>query len=155
MSSPNLSSSPQYYVEFNNICQYFPGVKALDGMSFGVKEGSVHALMGENGAGKSTLLKILSGINHPTKGELIINGDVMSFNTETDSLNHGIAIIYQELNLIPELSVAENIFLGQLPTKAGCVDYPKLNQMAQVQLERLGEFIDPASQVKSLSIGQW
>lgn len=139
----NLSQQSQpsqpYFVEFDNICQYFPGVKALDGMSFGVKEGSVHALMGENGAGKSTLLKVLSGINQPTKGELIINGEKVKFAHETDSLNHGIAIIYQELNLIPELSVAENIFLGQLPTKGGRVDYAKLNQMAKVQLERLGK----------------
>ena len=155
----NLSQQSQpsqpYFVEFDNICQYFPGVKALDGMSFGVKEGSVHALMGENGAGKSTLLKVLSGINQPTKGELIINGEKVKFADETDSLNHGIAIIYQELNLIPELSVAENIFLGQLPTKGGRVDYAKLNQMAKVQLERLGENIDPADSVKNLSIGQW
>ncbi|MBD1572426.1 L-arabinose ABC transporter ATP-binding protein AraG [Vibrio sp. S17_S38] len=143
------------YVEFKDICQYFPGVKALDGMSFAVNEGSVHALMGENGAGKSTLLKILSGINQPTKGQLIINGESMKFKHETDSLNHGIAIIYQELNLIPELSVAENIFLGQLPTTRGRVNYPLLNSMAKEQLDRLGENIDPAKQVKTLSIGQW
>ncbi|MFV0574170.1 MAG: L-arabinose ABC transporter ATP-binding protein AraG [Vibrio sp.] len=148
-------SSQKFYVEFDNICQYFPGVKALDGMSFGVKEGSVHALMGENGAGKSTLLKVLSGLNQPTHGDLIINGEKVKFQKETDSFDHGIAIIYQELNLIPELSVAENIYLGQLPTKAGCVDYPTLNKMAKVQLERLGEDIDPAETVKNLSIGQW
>lgn len=148
-------SSQNYHVEFKNICQYFPGVKALDGMSFGVKEASIHALMGENGAGKSTLLKILSGINHPTKGELIIDGKPISFEDETDSLNSGIAIIYQELNLIPELSVAENIFLGQLPTKHGRVDYNTLNNMAREQLIRLGEDIDPSQPVKRLSIGQW
>ncbi|MEJ6120716.1 L-arabinose ABC transporter ATP-binding protein AraG [Vibrio sp. 2-Bac 85] len=148
-------SSPNYHVEFKNICQYFPGVKALDGMSFGVKEASIHALMGENGAGKSTLLKILSGINHPTKGELVIDGKITTFEDETDSLNSGIAIIYQELNLIPELSVAENIFLGQLPTKNATVDYKKLNEMARKQLIRLGEDIDPSQPVKRLSIGQW
>lgn len=142
------------YLEFRNVCKSFPGVKALSDMSFNVKEGSVHALMGENGAGKSTLLKILSGIHKPTQGALFINQKEVQFNSTTEALESGVAIIYQELNLIPELSVAENIFLGQLPTKNGRVDHKLLHAEAKEQLTWLGENIDPTQPLKSLSIGQ-
>lgn len=144
----------QTYLEFKQVCKSFPGVKALSDMSFRVKEGSIHALMGENGAGKSTLLKILSGIHQPTSGVLFINGKETKFTTTTDALENGVAIIYQELNLIPELSVAENIFLGQLPTKNGCVDHALLHHEASDQLTWLGEDIDPSVPLKTLSIGQ-
>lgn len=142
------------YLEFRNICKSFPGVKALSNMSFSVKQGSIHALMGENGAGKSTLLKILSGIHKPTEGSLFIDQKEIHFNSTTEALESGVAIIYQELNLIPELSVAENIFLGQLPTKYGGVDHQLLYAEAALQLAWLGEDIDPSKPLKSLSIGQ-
>jgi len=142
------------YLEFKKICKSFPGVKALTDMSFKVQEGSIHALMGENGAGKSTLLKILSGIHQPTDGSLFIENKEVKFNSTTEALDQGIAIIYQELNLIPELSVAENIFLGQLPTKNGCVDHALLHHETSEQLKWLGEDIDPSQPLKSLSIGQ-
>ncbi|HEY7866225.1 MAG TPA: L-arabinose ABC transporter ATP-binding protein AraG [Psychromonas sp.] len=144
----------QTYLEFKKICKSFPGVKALTDMSFKVKVGSIHALMGENGAGKSTLLKILSGIHQPTDGALFIDNKEVKFNSTTEALDQGIAIIYQELNLIPELSVAENIFLGQLPTKNGCVDHALLHRETSEQLAWLGEKIDPSQPLKSLSIGQ-
>jgi len=144
----------QTYLEFKQICKSFPGVKALSNMSFKVQEGSIHALMGENGAGKSTLLKILSGIHQPTDGILMINNKAVQFDSTTQALEQGIAIIYQELNLIPELSVAENIFLGQLPTKNGRVDRHLLHLEASQQLTWLGENIDPSRPLKSLSIGQ-
>ncbi|MCV5224248.1 ATP-binding cassette domain-containing protein, partial [Escherichia coli] len=86
--------------------------------------------MGENGAGKSTLLKTLSGLHQPTEGELVVDGKALVFNSATDALEQGIAIIYQELNLVPELSVAENIYLGQLPTKGCSVDVETLNARA-------------------------
>ncbi|MGY2575578.1 L-arabinose ABC transporter ATP-binding protein AraG [Vibrio sp. C8] len=149
-----MAKSPSY-IEFCNISKHFPGVKALNNVSFRASAGSVHALMGENGAGKSTLLKTLSGFHQPTEGHIAIDGKKINLTSTNDALEHGIAIIYQELNLVPELTVAENIYLGQLPTKGGLVDTETLNKNARVQLERLGETFDPACQLKELSIGQW
>lgn len=149
-----MTTSP-LYLEFNNISKHFPGVKALSNISFRANAGSVHALMGENGAGKSTLLKTLSGLHQPTEGELVVDGEPVAFSSTVDALEHGIAIIYQELNLVPELSVAENIFLGQLPTKHGKVDTATLNKKAREQLLRLGEDFDPSRPLKEFSIGQW
>lgn len=105
------------YLSFRGIGKTFPGVKALTDISFDCYAGQVHALMGENGAGKSTLLKILSGNYAPTTGSVVINGQEMSFSDTTAALNAGVAIIYQELHLVPEMTVAENIYLGQLPHK--------------------------------------
>nr|WP_025534434.1 L-arabinose ABC transporter ATP-binding protein AraG [Vibrio parahaemolyticus] len=147
--------NPPSYLEFCNISKHFPGVKALSNISFRANKGSIHALMGENGAGKSTLLKTLSGLHQPTKGELVVDGKALVFNSATDALEQGIAIIYQELNLVPELSVAENIYLGQLPTKGGSVDVETLNARAREQLKRLGEDFDPSRPLKEFSIGQW
>lgn len=149
-----MATSPSY-LEFRNISKHFPGVKALHNVSFRADAGSIHALMGENGAGKSTLLKTLSGLHQPTEGQIAIDGQPVVLNSTNDALEHGIAIIYQELNLVPELTVAENIYLGQLPTKGGRVDTETLNRNARVQLQRLGETFDPACPLKALSIGQW
>ncbi|WP_274024432.1 L-arabinose ABC transporter ATP-binding protein AraG [Vibrio parahaemolyticus] len=149
-----MINSPSY-LEFCNISKHFPGVKALSNISFRANKGSIHALMGENGAGKSTLLKTLSGLHQPTEGELVVDGKALVFNSATDALEQGIAIIYQELNLVPELSVAENIYLGQLPTKGGSVDVETLNARAREQLKRLGEDFDPSRPLKEFSIGQW
>ncbi|EIU6777626.1 L-arabinose ABC transporter ATP-binding protein AraG [Vibrio parahaemolyticus] len=149
-----MINSPSY-LEFCNISKHFPGVKALSNISFRANKGSIHALMGENGAGKSTLLKTLSGLHQPTEGELVVDGKALVFNSATDALELGIAIIYQELNLVPELSVAENIYLGQLPTKGGSVDVETLNARAREQLKRLGEDFDPSRPLKEFSIGQW
>lgn len=149
-----MAQSPSY-LEFRNISKHFPGVKALSNITFRANAGSVHALMGENGAGKSTLLKTLSGFHKPTEGHLTIDGNEHVFESTNDALAQGIAIIYQELNLVPELSVAENIYLGQLPTKNGRVDNETLNHNARIQLERLGETFDPSRPLKEFSIGQW
>src|ERR1044071_838829 len=100
---------------FDRVSMEFPGVKALTDVSFEVRAGSVHALMGENGAGKSTLLKILSGAYHPTAGSVVIDGQPRTFLSTADALASGVAVIYQELHLVPEMSVAENLFLGHLP----------------------------------------
>jgi len=143
------------YLEFNKISKHFPGVKALSDISFRANGGSIHALMGENGAGKSTLLKTLSGLHQPTSGNLVIDGEEVTFASTSDALDRGVAIIYQELNLVPELSVAENIFLGQLPTKQGRVDRETLYRNAREQLSRLGEDFDPSLPLKNFSIGQW
>lgn len=106
------------YLSFRGITMTFPGVKALSDISFDCYPGQIHALMGENGAGKSTLLKILSGNYIPTAGHLQIGGQQMAFSKTMEALNAGVAIIYQELHLIPEMTVAENIYLGRYRTEA-------------------------------------
>lgn len=143
------------YLEFHDIGKVFPGVKALDGISFNCYAGQIHALMGENGAGKSTLLKILSGNYQPSQGVIHIKGQPVSFTKTTDALDAGVAIIYQELHLVPEMTVAENIYLGQLPSKHGFVNRKLLRYEAQIQLEHLGLDINPDTPLKYLSIGQW
>jgi len=143
------------YLSFRGISKTFPGVKALSDISFDCYAGQVHALMGENGAGKSTLLKILSGNYAPSGGTLVLQGKEVSFTDTTAALNAGVAIIYQELHLIPEMTVAENIYLGQLPQKGGLVNRSLLNYEARLPLEHLGLDIDPQTPLKYLSIGQW
>ena len=143
------------YLLFRGITMTFPGVKALSDISFDCYPGQIHALMGENGAGKSTLLKILSGNYIPTAGYLQIGGQQMAFANTMEALNAGVAIIYQELHLIPEMTVAENIYLGQLPHRGGIVNRSLLNYEARLQLEHLGLDIDPETPLKYLSIGQW
>ena len=145
----------QPYLSFRGISKTFPGVKALTDISFDCYAGQVHALMGENGAGKSTLLKILSGNYAPTGGTLALRGEEVSFADTTAALNAGVAIIYQELHLVPEMTVAENIYLGQMPHKGGIVNRTLLNYEAGLQLEHLGLDIDPQTPLKYLSIGQW
>lgn len=145
----------QPYLSFKGISKTFPGVRALDGISFDCFAGEIHALMGENGAGKSTLLKILSGNYSPTQGQILVKGQPVVFTHTTDALDAGIAIIYQELHLVPEMTVAENIYLGQLPSKRGWVNRKLLRYEARLQLEHLGLDIDPDTPLKYLSIGQW
>ena len=106
-----------------NVSKRFPGVRALHDVSFAVERGEVHALIGENGAGKSTLMKLLSGVYPDYEGELLLDGQPLALASPRDAQHRGIAIIHQELNLIPELTVAENIFLGREPrTAAGLLD---------------------------------
>lgn len=142
------------YLEFDSVSKVFPGVRALDNVSFGVAEGSVHALIGENGAGKSTLLKILSGAYQPDGGRLLLGGEPRTFSSTSASIGTGVAVIYQELHLVPDLSVAENIFLGRLPGRLGWVKKRKLIDGARREMEALGEDLDPETCVGKLSIGQ-
>lgn len=139
---------------FNRVSMEFPGVKALDDVSFDVRAGSIHALMGENGAGKSTLLKILSGAYQPSGGALAVGGQPVVFTATAAALAAGIAVIYQELHLVPEMTVAENLFLGHLPQKFGIVDRRALATAARRQLEQVGETIDPGTKLGRLSLGQ-
>lgn len=161
MSAPHsalqaeLDAAQSPYLAFRGIGKSFPGVLALDDISFTCQAGQIHALMGENGAGKSTLLKILSGNYTPTQGEIHIKGKAVNFTNTTDALDAGVAIIYQELHLVPEMTVAENIYLGQLPTKMGMVDRKLLRYESRIQLSHLGLDIDPDTPLKYLSIGQW
>ncbi|GHB07768.1 L-arabinose ABC transporter ATP-binding protein AraG [Salinicola rhizosphaerae] len=143
------------YLRVDGITVEFPGVRALDGVSFAARAGEVHALMGENGAGKSTLLKVLSGVNRVTGGQLWIDGEPTVFDNAREALRRGISIIYQELTLSPNLSVAENLLLGQLPVKRGFLDRRRLRERAMSILEELGEGdIHPSTKVRELSIGQ-
>ena len=142
------------YVEFDNIGKTFPGVHALDAVSFGVPEGSVRGLIGENGAGKSTLLKTLSGVYAPTDGVIRIAGQEQRFTGARDAIAAGVAVIYQELHLVPEMTVAENLYLGHLPATAGVVRRRELRARARDQLQALGEDIPPNVKVGRLPIAQ-
>lgn len=115
-----MSGTP--VIEMRGITKSFPGVKALRGVSFACGRGEVHALCGENGAGKSTLIKILSGVYRPDSGEVLIDGEVQHFNHPQQALLAGISVIYQEFSLLPERSVAQNLFLGREPLRNGLVD---------------------------------
>jgi L-arabinose transport system ATP-binding protein len=141
-------------VRFERIRKAFPGIVALDDVSFGVQPGSVHALLGENGAGKSTLLKILSGAYRPDGGRLLLDERPTAFRGARDAIESGIAVIYQELQLVPQLSVAENLFLGRLPARSGVLSKGEMRLRAQELLEWVGEEIDPRRLVGSLPIAQ-
>ncbi len=142
------------FLRFENISKHFPGVKALDGVSFEVREGSVHGLVGENGAGKSTLLKILSGAHPPSDGSLFLGGKEVAFAWPRDAFDAGIAVIYQELNLVPDMSVADNLLLGHMPNLRGFVQKVKLVEIANEMLDYLTEPIDPNTKIKRLPLAQ-
>ncbi len=140
-------------LEFRNITKYFPGVKALDNVSFKVKSGEVLAFLGENGAGKSTLLKTLNGDYQPTSGEYLLNEEVKHFSNPKEAIDEGISVIYQERQILMDLSVAENIFMGRLPVgKNGLIDNKELYDKAQEIIDEFGLPIDPISKVKDISI---
>jgi L-arabinose transport system ATP-binding protein len=141
-------------LEFRAVTKGFPGVRALEEVSFAARQGSVHALLGENGAGKSTLLKILSGVYGPEGGELVLGGEVQRFAGVRDAMAAGVAVIYQELHLVGELSVAENIYLGHLPNRLGFVGRAELMERSRERLRELGQEIEPSVRVSTLSIGQ-
>lgn len=142
------------YLEFRNITKVFPGVKALDDVSLAVEQGSVHGLVGENGAGKSTLLKILSGAHPQTDGTILIDGEECRFNSPKEAIDKGTAVIYQELNLVPEMTVAENLMIGHIPAKNGFIDKRELYEISRKEIEYLMEDINPNVKVKNLPIAQ-
>ncbi|CAA0359363.1 efflux RND transporter permease subunit [Klebsiella pneumoniae] len=124
-----------FALEAEGISKFFPGVKALDNVSLRVRPGTVHALMGENGAGKSTLMKCLIGIYRPDKGSIRVKGEPVEFTDTMDALRSGISMIHQELNLVPHMTVAENIWLGREPMKYGFVDHGQLTRQTQALLD--------------------
>lgn len=141
-------------LKMKNISKEFPGVKALDDVSFSLEQGEVHCLIGANGAGKSTLMKILSGVYDKNSGEILMNNEKVSITSPIDSQSLGIATIYQELSLVDDLSVAENIFLGTYLKKGnGFVNWKKLNDKAKEFLNVLGVKVSPKKMVKNLSMG--
>lgn len=141
-----------YALEAEGISKFFPGVKALSNVSLRVKPGTVHALMGENGAGKSTLMKCLIGIYRPDEGQIRIKGEPVQFTDTLDALRSGISMIHQELNLVPHMTVAENIWLGREPMRLGFVDHGKLNRLTQDLLVKLNIRLRPDQMVGDLSI---
>ena len=153
MSATPTSTAP--LLEVRNLEKSFPGVRALSGVSFDVSAGEVHALLGENGAGKSTLIKIVSGVYQPDAGEILIDGRATRFATPEEAKRAGVATIYQELLLFPELTVAENIFLGHAPrARGGRIDWRAMRAEAEALLASL-EIDDLAADqiVGALSVG--
>ncbi|HWD12284.1 L-arabinose ABC transporter ATP-binding protein AraG [Pseudochrobactrum sp. sp1633] len=142
------------YLTFKNISKFYPGVKALTDVSFGVAKGAVHGVMGENGAGKSTLIRVLSGDQQANSGEIIIDGVVQKYASVRDAFHAGVIVIHQELQLVPELSVAENLWLGRFPAKAGIISFKALVSAVGEKLQMIGIDIDPATKVAQLSIGE-
>jgi ribose transport system ATP-binding protein len=142
-------------LEMRGIRKTFPGVVALDGVDLTLEAGDVHMLLGENGAGKSTLMKILSGAYRKDAGEIRLNGRPVDVASPRDARDLGIRVIYQELNLVPHLSVAENIFLGELPTRwGGIVDWQALGARTSALLRDLGMTLDPRELVGRLGLAQ-
>ena len=140
-------------LEFQNISKYFPGVKALDQVSFQAHSGEVLAFLGENGAGKSTLLKVLNGDYQPTSGKYLLDGVEKHFQSPHEAIEDGISIIYQERQILLELSVAENIYLGRMPVnRFGFIDTRKANEDAAKIIHDFGLPIAPDTKVKDLSI---
>jgi ribose transport system ATP-binding protein len=137
------------------ICKAFPGVVALDDVDLTLEAGDVHMLLGENGAGKSTLMKILAGAYRKDAGEIRLNGHAVEIGSPRDARALGIRVVYQELNLVPHLSVAENIFLGELPTRwGGVVDWRALHDRTSALLLDLGMTLDPHAPVGRLGLAQ-
>jgi rhamnose transport system ATP-binding protein len=145
----------EYVLELKNISKRFGGVEVLHGVSFGLRPGEVHALLGENGAGKSTLIKVITGIHQPDGGEIFLNDKLVHFDNPLQARLAGIAAIYQELSLCPDLNVAENIFLGRQPTTfGGRIDWRKLYDEAGRLLNSLGVHLDLKTKARNLSIAQ-
>ncbi|MFT4038412.1 MAG: sugar ABC transporter ATP-binding protein [Thermomicrobiales bacterium] len=141
-------------LRMSGISKTFPGVKALDEVSVTVFPGECLALLGENGAGKSTLMKVLSGVYQPDGGEIAFDGDVVTLSSPRQAQALGISIIYQEFNLMPNLTVAENVFIGREPNSGGFVNRHKMEADTRVLLQRLGVALDPRATVRDLSVAE-
>ncbi len=141
-------------LQMKGIVKNYPGVQALKKVDFDVREGEVHALVGENGAGKSTLMKILAGADTMDTGEIFLYGKPVTIDSPLRAQEWGISIIYQEFNLVPQLGAAENIFLGREPTCFGFVHFQQEKKQAEQLLERLGISLDLETPIQNLSIAQ-
>ena len=142
------------FIEFKSVTKRFPGVLALDNVSFTIERGTCHALIGENGAGKSTLGKILAGVYTADSGQLLLNDQPIAPSSPLAARELGIAMVHQELAFCPNLSVAENLCLGDLPRRAGFVDRPALRERARAMLATIGADIDPDTIIGTLSTGR-
>jgi ribose transport system ATP-binding protein len=156
MNARTASTQDEPLWELRDICKSFPGVTANDHVSLRLQAGEIHGLLGENGCGKSTLIKILSGVNQPDSGEILHRGRVVHLSGLTVARKEGVATVFQEFSLIPQLTVAENIFIGRHPTRGASrlIDWPALERGARDILHQLGIEIDPATRVCELSIAE-
>lgn len=142
-----------YILETEDISKEFPGVVALKDVNFRMKRGTVHALLGENGAGKSTLIKIISGDYHQTSGQLFVNGKRIDKMTPKNAMELKIGVIHQELNLLPEMTISENVFVGrEITTPIGTVDYKAMEERTRILLEQFNIALDPRAKAGNLSI---
>ena len=141
-------------IRTEHITKDYPGTRALDDVTVSFDSGRVHALVGKNGSGKSTLVKVLAGVIQPTAGDFYLNDEKIHFNSIAEANGKGIVPVYQEMSLIPWLSVAENIFLGRLPKRGGVVDWPKTYRMASELLQKMKTVINPHTPVFRLSMWQ-
>jgi len=145
----------QYILELRGITKIFPGVKALDGVDFALKEGEIHALMGENGAGKSTFIKVITGVHEPDEGEIYLRGRRVHFSSPRDAQQHSIAAIYQHGTVYPHLSVTENIFLGHEKVgRFGVLRWKAMHREAAELLRALGSDISPKSHMGDLTVAE-
>src|SRR5271165_7079504 len=142
-------------LKINGISKRFPGVQALQDVAFEVQQESIHAVIGENGAGKSTLMQIIAGVHQPDAGTIEFFGETVKFTNPAEAQAKGIAIVYQELNLAPNLSIAENIFLGLEPKRSRVfLDRQKLRAATLTILKQLGLYHDPDKIVQTLTVAQ-
>jgi len=155
-SSADPKNGAQPLLEVRNITKRFPGVVALDDVSVAFYPGEVHAVVGENGAGKSTLMKIIAGAYTTDTGRVFFQGEEVEFNHPIEAQQKGVSIIYQEFNLLPERTVAQNIFLGREPSRLGVVNTRELNKQARDVLKDIGveQIISPTEMVSSLSVAE-
>ena len=145
----------EYVVELKNITKRFPGVIALKNMSIGIRPGEIHGLIGENGAGKSTLIKVLTGVHSPEEGEIFVDGEKRTFRNPVQSREAGIACVYQELNIVKQLPVTDNVFMGRAVKKGILLDYPRMHREAEEALKSLGHpEIDVRMECGKLGVGQ-
>jgi simple sugar transport system ATP-binding protein len=142
----------QSLVSMKGIAKSFPGVVALEDVDFSLRKGEIHALMGENGAGKSTLIKILTGVEHPNKGLIELEGQPVHVRSPQHSLELGISTVYQEINLCTNISVAENIMLGREPRRFGSIDWKQMNAQAGQAIKRLGLDLDVTQPLGNYSV---
>ncbi len=143
-----------YILELKNITKIFPGVKALDNVQFQLKRGEVHALMGENGAGKSTFIKVITSVHQADEGQMFLNGQEVHFKNTKESLAAGIAAVYQHATSYPDLSVAENIFMGHQIVNRGVIQWKEMNKQAQGYLDQLDADFKPTAEMATLSVAQ-
>ena len=145
----NHTAAPAPLLELRGISKSFPGVKALSNVGLNLYPGEVHTLMGQNGAGKSTLIKVLTGVYTPDSGQILLDGKPIAPTSTSDAQSLGISTVYQEVNLCPNLSVAENIFIGRYPRRFGAIDWRSMQRQAQALLQQLQIDIDVTAQLSS------
>ena len=145
--------SDKIVLSMKNISKTFPGVKALSNVDFTLREGEIHALMGENGAGKSTLIKVLTGVHGFEEGQIVMEGNrTIVNNSPQDAQKNGISTVYQEVNLCPNLTVAENLFIGREPRKCGMIDWRTMNRKSAEVLKSLDINVSPTQNLDECSI---